>query len=485
MRHLLAIGGLVFICIIAIPGFWLARKSKAALEPGILSAQVDKLVAGWTAQNTPASNRVVDLIISDAQEAEEEKPEDRAAAYSSGDMEVLSTANKPSGLAKMGIWFRRTFFRRSMSAGEDTAFVESFSDNPNAITWTHKGEETASEEEMAKEFMRAILKADDAGAEINIITQGAAAVAALKAMKILKNVKRPDGHMPTVSKVVAVGMNRPTLQRIDSPFFRNYSKPDNLREIVYIWNPPAEPKKTTIEIFSPRYNGKRFDGAELFPMMGGRGTNAEYIIRLVTVMAKKLYAMEEVIGRLEAKIQEKKQAERAEAEAKAKAEAKKTYTAEVVSRDLLGRAYKKEAPKPAQPMDSLSAIGGGWLKEEAEKADKETKRTQKKNRPAQTRTKQADNKSGNRANCKAGRAGEYPRCDWYDAMKFCNGGLPTVNQLKAWYNNECTGGRQANTCSGWYWSSEEYSAGLARRVNFLNGHVIINHKNDSHYVRCQ
>ena len=483
MRNLMAGCGVIALCLI-IAGVMLARKSKAALFPGVLVEQVDRLTAGWAANNTPETDRVVDLIISDAQEeAAQERPAETSGAYSSEDLEVLASGVKPSATAKLGTWFRRTFFRRTMKAPEDTAFVEALANKPGAVVWTHKGEETASEDEMTREFMRAILKADDAGAVVNIVTQGRAAAAAFRAIKLLQKAKRPDGHMPTVAKVVAVNMNRPTLKRINSGLFSNFSKPENLREIVYIWNPPAEPKRTMIEAHTPKYNGVRWDGGELLPMMGGRGGGAQDVLRFIEVLEKKIYTMEAVVGHLAEKVEAKKEvvraAARAEAQARVKAEAKKTYTAEVVKRDLMGRVVGKAAPKP---VDSLSAIGGGWLKKEAEKAEKEKKQTQKENKPAQTRTKRADNKSGNRANC----TGNPPYCNWWDARAYCGGSLPSVAQLKAWYNSECAGGRKGSIyCNRYVWSGESTSASSARFVTFRDGDVHEYGKYSNINVRCR
>ncbi|KAF0151535.1 MAG: hypothetical protein FD189_2565, partial [Elusimicrobia bacterium] len=94
-------------------------------------------------------------------------------------------------------------------------------------------------------------------------------------------------------------------------------------------------------------------------------------------------------------------------------------------------------------------------------------------------------KSGNAANCKPSRQGGPPECNWYDAMAYCGGRLPTVAQLEAAYKSECTGGRKADTCTGWYWSSQESGASGARTVNFYSGSVFTTTKdNSTNRVRC-
>lgn len=162
------------------------------------------------------------------------------------------------------------------------------------------------------------------------------------------------------------------------------------------------------------------------------------------------------------KEEEERAAAQAAAEAKAKAEAKKTYTAEVVKRDLMGRVVGK-----------------------AEKAEKETKPAQKENKPAQTRTQETGDwrQRGNGRNC---TGSPYPRCTWYDAMAYCGGGLPNVAQLQNLYRSECTGGRKMPSCDYWFWSSESTSASDARHVRFNFDGEALEHAKGYHYycVRC-
>lgn len=459
MRHLLSIGGAIFICIIVLPGFWLAHKSKAALSPGILSAKVDQLASAWKAQNTPESERVVDLIISDAEEADaQQQSVETKGAYSSEDLEVLSSAKEPSAAAKMGTWFRRTFLRRSMSAGRATPLAEALAQKPGAVVWTRKGKETASDAETAREVMKAIVKAEEALAEVNIVVQGRAAAPVLEAIRILKKTRFSKGGVPAVSKVVAMNMNRATLKRMD---YGTFGKSDNVREIVFIWNPPTEPKKTTLELYGPKSNGSRFNGDELFPMMGGGGTGGRDVDRLVDVMTKKEYTMEQVVGRLAAKAEGKKK------------------TAKAATRNLAGQVVG-EAPaddtRDAAPADSLSAIKGGWLKEDGNKPAKDSGKPGK--RP---RGQKADKAKGNAANC----TGEPTHCNWWDALEYCEGKLPSVSELKNLYYGSCAGGKKAAFCNSGYWSSESVDVTTARVVAFTDGSVIGHEKHIKMTVHCR
>lgn len=129
-------------------------------------------------------------------------------------------------------------------------------------------------------------------------------------------------------------------------------------------------------------------------------------------------------------------------------------------------------PKPAsQPQDSLSAIKGGWLKEEAGKVQKESEKPAEKTGESEAMSKY--NQNGNAGNCKNGT------CNWYDAMAYCGGRLPTSGQLRSWYQAECAGGRQGKTCDKWYWSSV---SGPGRDVVFANGLVGTDMVNAN--VRC-
>jgi len=445
MRHQLFIGGAAALCVLAALGFWLARKSKAALEPGILTAQVTALADGWESQNIPAAGRVVNIIISDAQTGAltgklSEKAGGGKASGSQSvlDSETLSLADEPPVWTKTLVWFKRTFLRKTMSVAEDGGLAESLGAVPNAVTWTHKGFETAGEEEMARELGKALIKADAAGAEVNIITQGISAAPALKAIKRLEGAAR-KGKSIAVNKLLALDMNKPTLQKIDSGYFGKFKRPGNLKEWVNVWRAPSPPHRVTMELFSQSHNGSRFYADVIFPEMGLRiitppepkATVAEQdVLKFARALIKQFTVIEEVIDYL------------AQA-AKTKAEQEKAAAA---ARDLAGRAYTRPA---SQPQDSLSALNTGWLKKKTVKAKK---------------------------------------VDWNGAVNYCKkkgGRLPTVNELKNMYQAECVGGRQANTCNNRYWSFEVKSARNAWAVDFYGGGSAGGSlKNGDNNVRC-
>ncbi|MCG2726567.1 MAG: hypothetical protein L6420_10040 [Elusimicrobia bacterium] len=78
--------------------------------------------------------------------------------------------------------------------------------------------------------------------------------------------------------------------------------------------------------------------------------------------------------------------------------------------------------------------------------------------------------------------------NWNKANAYCKQQgkrLPTVKELQNMYENECTGGRRAKTCYGWFWSSEETGSASARVVNFYYGYVYYHNKRYHYHVRCR
>lgn len=345
LKYLVFLGGL---CAIVVLGFSRARLSRSALEPGILSRQVDERVALWNSQKTPFAGRIADIVISDAETvALANMTQPSSAQLSVWDSQALTLADKPSAWKETKVLFKRTFLRRSMSAAQDSPFVKAFLDDPDAIVWTHEGFLTASEAEMTREIAGAVAKVSAAGAQVNIITQGISAVPALKALNALKN--QAFGSKAAVNKFAAVDMNAPTLQRFAPDYFKKNIRPQNLREWMGVWTPGSSPRTATIELFSPQCDGTRFSCAEVFALLGMKSeVSAQDVIWLVKNLVKKDFGMEQVPLYLE-------QAARARSgKMSASAPAKK----------LRAAFGGKAAEMSAGPQDSLSAINTAWLEKE-------------------------------------------------------------------------------------------------------------------------
>lgn len=489
MKNPLLIGVVAVICLLAALLFWRAGVSRAALRNGPLSSKVDALAAGWNADNIPPESRKVTFVISDTEMddmvgklyAKDTGGGGAAEINLAGD--TLPTGGEPSVFGKMADWTRRTFFRGGLAAPEETAFAGAFANTPGALTWSHSGFSEVGEDEMARELMKAILKANDAGAEINIITHGVSAVAAYKAVNSLKDVVRNSGPVE-INRLVSVEMNKATLKKLDPAYFNKFGRPKNIREWLNVWTTSSRTQPVTIELFTPTVNGIRFPGRDLFPMLGVTGEiSAKDLTRLVAELTRTAVALDRLLGYWSGVAKAKAEA-KAIAEARAADEARpKTVSFDhVASRDIKGRAYYKDEPAKAAPQDSLSAIGGGWLKEEQDQAKKEERTTETAQTTQKTES-QADSRTGNAANCK----GNPPRCNWWDAKAYCGGRLPSVVQLQAWYNSECAGGRNGSVyCNRWVWSGEESGSYSARGVYFgtgVAGTSAKGHANDT--VRCR
>lgn len=381
MRYLV----LGVLCVAAVFGFWRAGLSRGAVQAGALVPQVDARVEEWKTRNVPASRRTVDIVISDSETAalEDMLPEN-TEGLSAWDSQALTLGNRPSPLKKLTTWFRRKFLRRSMHAAEATMFAKAFSDDPDAVVWTHSGFASASEAEMQSEIGRAAAKALAAGARVNIVTQGISAVPALRAVEALKGAEK--GAPAPVHKFVAVDMNVPTLQRYSPQDYAKFARPKNAGEWAGVWTSASSPETATMELFSPAYDGMRFSCNEVLSVLGVEGeASAADVIWLVKSLIRQNFPMEQVAVYLE------KASKGKERESAADLAAKR-------HREEFER--KKAAKRSTKPEDSLSAINSAWLAKEGaglpQRADgpEEEPAAQDPNRPKRTGWENYDEKCG-------------------------------------------------------------------------------------------
>ena len=434
-------------------GFWAGRRSAAVLEPGVLTTQVNTIADGWETGNVPTTGRVVNIIVSGTQAASPAaKPSTRY------DGETLPLTDKPSTWQKAINWFKRTFLRTTMSAGTTAQPLKSLEDMANTAAWTYSGE-TASDDEVTREVMKAVTKANNSGAAVNIITQGPAAAPVLKAIKCLEGTAQ-------VAKLVALDTNIPTLRTINPAYFAGFKRPANLTEWVNIWRDVLPPHAMTIELFSRKYNGARFAADELLPEAGLPPLNtpaawasaAELAVYgFVRILARPVVVIEEFLDSLAqaararagsgyGKIERFQGREYLVEEAKNKAEEK---TIDVTTKGLINKARQIQVPDVPKPSPLNAARPKIEVKKAAAPAPK----------PA------ADSGPGNASNCATGI------CSWYDAMAYCSGRLPTVAELTALYKAKCADGKGGDACNQTYWSSEavENAPSFARYVSFKTG----------------
>ncbi|MBI5210218.1 MAG: hypothetical protein HY927_09640 [Elusimicrobia bacterium] len=237
-----------------------SRRPASAQEPapGALTSKVVAMAAAWEAKRVPPSSRVVNLVLSDA---------------SSGPDPFVPSKDAAPG--KASAWLKRTLRSKGPASAAATAFSKAFADDPDTVVWTHEGFASAPEDQMMRDISQAIVKANDAGAEVNVVTQGVGAVPALKAVKSLEGVVS-KGAKVGVNKFVAVGVDMPLLKKLDPGFFGSFRRPSNLLELAAIWTTDMIPRTTIIELYSERYAGTQLTAedavSKIFPKKSQEGS---------------------------------------------------------------------------------------------------------------------------------------------------------------------------------------------------------------------
>jgi hypothetical protein len=245
-KYLLALGSAGMCFCVVLLGFWRIRTLDYSEGPLELSIKVDALVSAWAAQNIPMRQRAAVLVISDAD-----------------DSDVLAVAEEPWWLDRLSVWLRRGYGPRPRAVNVDSKFVKAYSGDANTIAWTHEGRTTASQRQMVREIMRAIVKAHDAGAEIDVVTQGASVESVLIALKNLEGQAR-GGAQVGVNKLVSVGASQAAL--------RGFERPANLFEWATLWRDRS--RNTTIQFFGAGQNATTYQAEELYPSWTGSAIDA-------------------------------------------------------------------------------------------------------------------------------------------------------------------------------------------------------------------
>ncbi|PIU20423.1 MAG: hypothetical protein COT18_02350 [Elusimicrobia bacterium CG08_land_8_20_14_0_20_59_10] len=282
--------------------FILVRQSKAAAVRGVLSFKMAKLVSEWDAQGVTQAYRKVTMVVSDTEIIDPvvnlslQDSLDGAAEPSGWGGEMTQAEKGPSAWKKLSSRMNRTFFRGSMAVVGNTEFSGAFSGVPDTLIWCHRGTATVSEEEMEREFVKAVLKASEAGAEVRIVTHGYSAAPALKAVNSLKDVTRA-GRGVFVSRLVAVNMNRAKLRKLDPVYFRDFTRMRNLNEWVNIWPPPSGGGARNVEILSPSSDGVKYSSYEILQALGVRErVSIREIAQLAKELVQNVPAMEQTLA---------------------------------------------------------------------------------------------------------------------------------------------------------------------------------------------
>ncbi|MEK7872242.1 MAG: hypothetical protein AAB502_00105, partial [Chloroflexota bacterium] len=122
-----------------------------------LSAKLEKTVSDWAANKIPVNERVINLIIGDADAGED----------------VLSLApqvQESSLLDKLKGAFGLNSAPRPVNVSNP--FTKAFGQDKSAIAWTFDGFSKAQERDVIEELAKNIVKAHDSQAVLNIVAQG-------------------------------------------------------------------------------------------------------------------------------------------------------------------------------------------------------------------------------------------------------------------------------------------------------------------------
>lgn len=319
-----------FLLIISLLTFWRAHGLEAR-ELGVLTGGVDALTAGWQAKGVPEAERVVNIIISDAE------PE----------MGPFVTPADPGLLDRAIAWFRRSIWGGKPQAQTPTAFARAVADETSAVVWTHEGFSTVSEEAMSREVMKAVVKAHDMGAEINIVTQGVSVGPVLAGLKRLEGVER-GGVKVGVNKVLIVGIDPPRLKRIPSIASYDFTRLGNVIELANIWSPDGS-GGARLRVYGAKMKGEEYEVANLWPVLNAPGVGLERLLDIIKELVTRVEALEKAVGRL---------ADAATATARVKAAADAAQ-AEAAKQAVMVKSHEGSyRPKEASG-DSLSMITGG------------------------------------------------------------------------------------------------------------------------------
>lgn len=333
----LAVGGLVA----SISGLSLWRaKTLVERELGILTPQVDAMASEWEAKKVPLGGRVVTFLLSDAR-----------AAFDP----FLLKREEPADARD---WIRANLIGGDPVSRTETALVRAFSDSTQLVAWTHDGFTKVSREAMTRELAKAVIKAHDAGAEINIVALGSDAGPVLEAMKRLRGQER-GGQKVGASKVILLGGGT------------SRERPDNVLELAQVWTTREIGSTILIRVLGGKRDGETLNLEELWPGLSSGADNVDKSLRLLRAFLESPRPLDDQLGER----QTLRLAERAEKESAAEARARASRAeAERLAAEAAARAAaaarkaaraapaapREEAPEKKKPAAPWADIPQGW-----------------------------------------------------------------------------------------------------------------------------
>lgn len=292
MRLLFSLGAAG--CVALVSGLAI-RNAGRALD--VLGPQMDLMASDWDSEKVPLGRRVVTILLSDAD--------------ASFDPFALAPEKEEGLLEASGGWLRRNLIGGNASLQTPTALARAFSDSTQLIAWTHKGFASAGEAEMSREIEKAILKAHDAGAEINIVAQGKASRAVLAALMRVQGLER-GGSKVGANKVMLLGVNASRLGA-------GFAKPSNVLELAAVWSTREVGSPMRIQVYDDKRAGAMADLDALWPGLAEGGDSVEKNARLLRGFTESPETLDHFIARQEALLRDAREKKAAEDEERARA----------------------------------------------------------------------------------------------------------------------------------------------------------------------
>ncbi|MCX5797543.1 MAG: SUMF1/EgtB/PvdO family nonheme iron enzyme [Elusimicrobia bacterium] len=285
---------------VMLAGFsWFAVRRAQRLsgrDLAVLTGQMDSLASDWEAKQVPRGRRAVTVLLSDAQAA--------------SDPLLLAPAPKSGLVDTAGGWISRNLIGGDPAVDTPTELARAFAGSTALVGWTHEGFSTVSEEAMSREVEKAVIRAHDAGAQIDIVAQGPAAAPVLMALKRLEGIG--------VNKVVLVGMDLPSLKRLPSIADYDFTRLGDATELANIWVPREEfVRKTLMQVSGKGREGETIRVEEVWPDLAGRSAFAADFLPLLRRLLERGETLERSIAQQEQALRDAAQARRQEVEGRA------------------------------------------------------------------------------------------------------------------------------------------------------------------------
>lgn len=188
----------------------LQRGRGPAVPPG---KDLDSVLKAWEA-STGGEGRQAVFVLDDAGQRRD----------------PFESPKEPSALDRMEAKARRVL---GLGGGAPSLLGQALLDQPDTVYRRYDPLFDQGEDAFVRSLANDILRAQQAGAQVDIVAQGRAGEAALKAVKLLEGDEAKPG-VPLRS-LVAIGLDEERLQKRDPGTFKEFKRPRNLQQWANLW----------------------------------------------------------------------------------------------------------------------------------------------------------------------------------------------------------------------------------------------------------